>query len=77
MDELEEVDGAVEEGGLELAFEVDVRVVGLDARDVAGDVDKGGDVDGELAQDGAHDVEIEDFGLWAFFGEGFDRLGGC
>ena len=39
MDELEEVDGAVEQGGLELAFEVDGVAAGLGALDVVGDVD--------------------------------------
>ena len=29
---------------------------------------------GELAEDGADDVGIEDVGLRAFFGEAFDRL---
>ena len=76
LDELEKVDGAVEERGLEFAFEVDVGVAGFDAGDVASDVDQGDDVDGELAEDGAHDVEVEDFGLGAFFGETFTGLGG-
>jgi hypothetical protein len=29
-------------------------------------------VDGELAEDGADDVEVEDIGLGTFFGEAFD-----
>ena len=76
LDELEEIDGAVEEGRFELAFEVDVWVAGFDAVDVVGDVDEGDDVDGELAEDGADYVEVEDFGMGAFFGETFDRLRG-
>jgi hypothetical protein len=48
LDELEEVDGGVEEGGLKFLLEVWVRVFGLDALDVLGYVDKGRDVDGEL-----------------------------
>jgi hypothetical protein len=31
-------------------------------------------VDGELAEDGADDVEVEDVGLWALFGEAFNGL---
>jgi hypothetical protein len=64
---LQEVDGAVEEGGLELAFEVDVLFAGLDLLDVIREVDEGDDMDGELAEDGANDVGIEDVGLWSLF----------
>ena len=77
LDELEEVDGAVEEGGGEFAVEVGVflqgRVVGLD---VGGDENEGGDVDCELGEDGADDVGVEDVGLGAFFREAFHGLGG-
>jgi hypothetical protein len=38
------------------------------------DVDEGGNVDGELAEDGADDVGVEDVVLWSLFGEGFDGL---
>jgi hypothetical protein len=77
LDELEEVDGRVEEGGLEFAFEVDGRGQRFrrDGVDVVGNVDEGGDVDGELAEDGADDVEIEDVGLRALFRKAFDGLG--
>lgn len=73
---MEEVDGRVEEGGFEFAFEIDFGGQGLrgDGVDVVGDVDEGGDVDGELAEDGADDVEVEDVGLGALFGEAFDGL---
>lgn len=71
---MEEVDGGVEEGGLEFLLEVRVRVFGLDALDVLRDVDQGDDVDRELAEDGADDVDVEDVVLWALFGEGFDSL---
>ncbi len=64
---MQEVDGAVEEGGLELAFEVDVLFAGLDLLDVIREVDEGDDMDGELAEDGANDVGIEDVGLWSLF----------
>lgn len=76
LDELEEVDGGVEEGGLEFAFQVDQAAVflGLEAVDCVGDVDQGGDVDGELAEDGWDDVPVPDVVLWAFLGEGFDGL---
>lgn len=39
LDELEEVDGAVEEGGLEFAFEIDFRGARFGAVDVVGEVD--------------------------------------
>lgn len=32
-------------------------------------------MDGELAEDGADNVGVEDVGLGAFFGETFDGLG--
>jgi len=64
---LQEVDGAVEEGGLELAFEVDVLFAGLDLLDVIREVDEGDDVDGELAKNGANDVGVEDVGLRSLF----------
>ncbi len=69
LDELQEVDGAVEEGGLEFAFEVDFGAVFFlfEEVDVVGDVDEGGDVDGELAEDGGDDVPVPDVVLWALF----------
>lgn len=36
---------------------------------MVGEVDESDDVDGELAEDGADDVGVEDVGLWAFFGQ--------
>lgn len=33
-------------------------------------------MDGELTEDGADDIDVEDIGLRAFFGEAFDRLRG-
>lgn len=33
-------------------------------------------MDGELTEHGANDIDVEDIGLGAFFGEAFDRLGG-
>jgi hypothetical protein len=76
LDELQEVDGAVEERGLEFALEVDGAAVfhGLELLHVLRDVDEGGDVDGELAEDGGNDVPVPDVVLRAFFGELFDRL---
>ena len=74
LDELEEVDGAVEEGGFEFAFKVDVVVARFVALHVIGKVDEGDDVDGELAENGANDVRVEDIRLRPFFGETFDGL---
>ena len=44
------------------------------AFDVAGQVDEGCDVDGELGEYGADDVGVKNVGLRAFFGEAFDGL---
>ena len=74
LDELEEVDGAVEKGGFKFAFEVDVVAARFVALHVIGEVDEGDDVDGELAENGANDVRVEDIGLRPFFGETFDGL---
>jgi hypothetical protein len=74
LDQLQEVDGGVEEGRGEFLLEVWVRVFGLDALYVLGDVDEGGDVDGELAEDGADDVGVKDVVLRALFGQSFDGL---
>ena len=76
LDELEEIDGAVEEGRFEVAFEVDIVAAGFVAVDVTGEVDEGGNVDSELAEDGADDVRVEDVGLGALFGETFYGLWG-
>ena len=74
LDELEQIDGAVEKGGFELAFEIDVVAARFVALHVIGEVDEGDDVDGELAENGANDVRVEDIGLRSFFGETFDGL---
>lgn len=74
LNELEQVHSAIEEGGFEFAFEVDLFSPGFAGLDVVGEVDEGGDVDGKLAEDGADDIGIEDVRLGPFFGEAFDRL---
>ena len=68
LDQLQQVDGAVEQRGLELALQIDAVLAGFGALHVVGDVDEGDDVDGELAEYGADDVEVEDVWLWALFG---------
>lgn len=74
LDKLKEVDCGVEEGGLEFLLEVRVGVFGFDTLDVLGYVDEGDDVNGELTEDGADDVDVEDVVLGTFFGKGFDGL---
>ena len=76
LDELQEVDGRVEEGGLEFALEVDFGAVFafFEAVHEVGDVHEGGDVDGELAEDRGDDVPVPDVVLWAFAGELLDGL---
>jgi hypothetical protein len=76
LDELEEVDGAVEERRLELALKINLRTIFLllEAVDVVGDVDKGDNVDRELAENRRNDVPVPDVVLWALFGELFDGL---
>ena len=68
LDKLQQVDGAVEEGGLEFAFEIDGLATGFGALHVIGYVNERGDVDGELAENRADDVRVEDVGLGPFFG---------
>ena len=74
LDELEEVNGAIEKGRFKLAFKVDVVAARFVASNIVGEVDEGDDVDGELAENGANDVRVEDIGLRSFFGETFDGL---
>jgi hypothetical protein len=74
LDELQQVDCRVEEGRLKVFFEVRVRVFGLDALHVLRDVDESRNVDGELTEDGADNVRVEDVVLGALFGEGLDGL---
>ncbi len=71
---MEEVDGAVEKGGFEFAFKVDVVTARFVALNIVGEVDEGDDVDGELAENGANDVRVKDVRLGSFFGETLDRL---
>ena len=75
LDELEQVDCAVEEGRFEFAFEVDLLGARLDTSDILGEIDERDDVDGKLAEDRPNDVRIEDVRLGAFFREAFNRLG--
>ena len=44
------------------------------AVDVGGEIDECDDMDGELAEDGANDVKVEDIRLGALFGETFNGL---
>lgn len=46
------------------------------ALNIIGEVDEGDDVDGELAENGANYVRVEDVGLGPFFGETLDGLFG-
>ena len=75
LDELEQIDSAVEEGWFEFAFKIDLLGSRFNTLHVVGEVDEGNDVDGELAEDRANDVRIEDVGLWPFLREAFDGLG--
>ena len=74
LNELEEVDGAVKKGGLEVAFKVDVVAARFVALNIVGEVDEGDDMNPKLAENGANDVRVEDIGLGSFFGETLDGL---
>ena len=74
LNELEQVDGRIEQRGFEVLLEIWVGLFGLRALHVLGHVDEGDDVNGELAEDGTDDVEVEDVVLGALFGEGFYGL---
>jgi hypothetical protein len=74
LDELQQIDCRVEERRLELLFEIRVRGLGLGTLDILRNVDECGDVDGELAEDGTDDVDVEDVVLGSLFAQGFDGL---
>ena len=74
LDQLEKVNGRVQERGLEFLFQVDVFLFGIGALNVLGDVDERDDVDSELTENRADDVKVEDVVLGSFFGELLDRL---
>jgi hypothetical protein len=75
LDELQEVDCGVQKGGLEVLLQVWVGVLGLDALHVLRDVDERDNVDSELTEDRADDVDVEDVVLGSLLGEGLDGLG--
>lgn len=74
LDQLEEVDGGVEEGWVEFLFEIWIVFSGFETSDVAGDVDQRDNVDGELPKNTADDVDVENIRLRSLLGELFDRL---
>ena len=74
LDELKEVDGAVEKGWFEFAFKVDVVAARFVALNIVGEVDEGDNVNRKLAENGANDVRVEDIRLGSFFGETLDGL---
>lgn len=75
LDQLEEIDCRVEQRGLELLLEVDFRALhGISALDVLRHIDKSGDMDSELAEDRANNVEVEDIMLRTLFRQSFDGL---
>lgn len=72
LDELEKVDCAVEEARFEFAFEIDVGTSGCDTVAESCDVDECRDVNCELTEYRAYDVEVEDVWLGSLFRETFD-----
>ena len=74
LNELEKVNCAVQEGGFEFAFEVDVVFLGLGSLDVPRHIDESDNVNSKLAENGANDVWVEDVVLGSFFRKSFDRL---
>ena len=75
LDELEKVDGRVEQRRRELGLEVDALGARRDLVAEPGNVDERDHVHGELAENGADDVKVEDVGLGTLLGETLDRLG--
>lgn len=71
---MEEIDCAVEKRRFELTLEIDVVAARFHALNVASEVNEGDNMNGELAQDRADNVRIEDVGLRTFFRETFDGL---
>ena len=74
LDELKEIDGGVEQRRRELGLKVDALGARSELVAEARNVDEGDDVHGELAEDGADDVKVEDVGLGTLLGETLHRL---
>ncbi|GKT85998.1 hypothetical protein Ct61P_03848 [Colletotrichum tofieldiae] len=85
LDELEQVNSAVEQAGGELGLEVNVTrattyMLGewnsrLESVAEAGNVNQSNDVNGELPQNRTNDVEVENVGLRTLLGQALDNAG--
>ena len=73
---MQKVDGGIEERGFEFALQVDGAAIFFGLEDLHGlrDVYEGGDVDGELAEDGGDDVPVPDVVLGTLFAQLLDGL---
>ena len=74
LDQLKEIDGRVEKRGLKFTLEINVGLLGLGTLNVSGDVDQSDNMNGELSENGADDVRVEDVGLRSFLGKCFNGL---
>ena len=74
LNQLQEVDGRVEERRFEFTLEIDVGLLGLSALHVSRDVDQSDNVDSELSKDGTDNVWVENVGLRSLLGKCFNGL---
>lgn len=74
LNELQEVDGRVEQRGLKIFLKIRVGVLWLDALDVLRDVDQGSDMNSKLSEDRANNVGVEDVVLRSLLGQRLDGL---
>ena len=74
MDKLQKVNGAIQKGWFEFAFEVDIIRAWLYLVDIVRDVDEGDDMDRKLSKNGPNDVGVEDFGLGSLLRQSFHTL---
>lgn len=65
LDELQQIDSAIEKRRLEIALKVDVCFSWFDPLYVVRDVDKCDDVDRKLTEYRSNDVEVENVRLWS------------
>lgn len=74
MNQLQKIDSAIKKRRLEFALKIDIWVPGSNRITESSNIDQCDDMNSKLTKNRADDVEVEDVGLWAFFGETFDGL---
>lgn len=75
LDELQEVDGRVQQTWGEFTLQINILWQWAVLLDPVGDVDKSDDMNSELQEDRSDDVHVEDVWLWTLLGKLLNRLG--